>query len=184
MFRPLQELKQEYNFRRKQQKKKVLPLQIEQNKRYCQICNTLFYQYPSVKQKFCSQKCNGLHHSKIGKYNNETKTIECTRCSKVFEASMYRYRTNTKNGHRNYCSFACSQKKKGDYIFYKHSYLCLKCSKWIKKENAIVKRKGIDKGFYNKEYTLKQDHYYCPKCNEELRTDRRYKKIKERKYID
>lgn len=110
-------------------------------------------------QFFCSKKCADAEKKR-------KKKLICPVCGKTFEN-----RNSIKN--RKYCSKACGRKVQPDW--YEKFYWCNLCNKWIPQEDSRVRKKGEKNP---SRYRLKKDHYFCPRCNNELRTSKKFNKEK------
>ena len=134
----------------------------------CAYCNQSRYKsgffriFKDVGMKFfCSKKC-----SDYAKKNK--RKIICKTCGKSF-INLY----SIKN--RKYCSKPCSRKDQPDR--YKVFNWCTMCNLWIKKKESIMKPAGTTT---NLGYQTKRNNYFCPICNNRLRTGSPYKKKKKK----
>lgn len=98
-------------------------------------------------------------------------TVNCKFCTIEFQVWLSKYKTAQQNFNGNlYCSRSCARKNQPN-IYDKFNW-CDQCSKWIPKDQYILKKKGTIN--YSRTYTLKRDRIYCPHCNNELRTSRKW----------
>ena len=98
--------------------------------------------------------------------------LYCDNCDKEFTRHRYHLlKCDAKFNGRNYCSRKCYNENRKS--MYKKYYYCTKC-KWILHNKAIFRPKGSIL-MYNErtKYSTKQDGYYCPNCNCNLRIKKR-----------
>ena len=109
---------------------------------------------------FCSNRCLKNEITRL-------KKRKCNNCGKSF---------NNYNSvkDRKYCSKKCSRAVQSDW--YDIYNWCDCCNAWIPKEESKLVPAGSILAAHRYLYKRKKDHYFCPKCNNELRTSKKYKK--------
>jgi len=149
--------------------------------RNCKTCGKkfkyeLFNNRTRQKRLYCSRKCS--NQSKAI-YPKRKVDISCYSCKKEFSitlSALAKRKRHSKSGFL-YCSKSCARSVQPDR--YEKFYWCDLCNKWVLHDDARIKKKGEKNPSTG--YRLKKDHYFCPKCNDELRTSKKHKK--ERKNI-
>jgi hypothetical protein len=95
-------------------------------------------------------------------------SVNCSFCQDEFSVWKSKFLLAQRKFHGNlYCSRDCS--RKAQPALYDKFNWCDLCNKWILKEESV-----FNLSFKIRYKKKKNHHCYCPRCNNELRTSKKY----------